>query len=143
VWIGCVSILIVLAISVSTQTVQLPSRTQSGSAGSTASHEPQCRTLSDQTICRVGGPISNPRLVKPNSPPTLTSKGTLIRCPCRVLVWLIANANGRVSDAQVIRPVSSDLDQRAIDEVRTWLFEPAKERGPPASVEINMEVSFQ
>ena len=35
------------------------------------------------------------------------------------------------------------LDQKAIEAVRNWKFEPAKNNGKPVAVQINVEVNFR
>jgi len=35
------------------------------------------------------------------------------------------------------------LDEKAIEAVRTWQFEPARKNGQPVAVQINVEVSFR
>jgi protein TonB len=35
------------------------------------------------------------------------------------------------------------LDQKAIDAVRQWRFDPAKKDGRPVAVQISVEVSFK
>jgi TonB family protein len=140
------SMLIGLAVGISTHARLTPSQRSSGSAGSAGStieHEPQCRTYQHEVICRVGGPISSPELTEPSRPPILKANSTAVKCPCRVLVWAIVGRNGHVSGVKVIRPVQPNLDQRAIQEVKKWIFKPAKNGRTPVSVETNLEVSFQ
>jgi len=43
----------------------------------------------------------------------------------------------------VARPLGMGLDEKAIEAVRTWRFEPAKKDGQPVPVQMNVEVSFR
>jgi TonB family protein len=42
-----------------------------------------------------------------------------------------------------LRPLGYQLDQRAVEAVSTWRFDPAKFQGEPVSVVINVEVNFR
>ena len=35
------------------------------------------------------------------------------------------------------------MDEKAVQAVRTWRFEPAKKDGLPVAVQINIEVNFR
>jgi TonB family protein len=60
-----------------------------------------------------------------------------------VVLWLIVGPDGRPRDIRVSRSVGMGLDEKAIDAVRTWKFEPARKDGQPVAVQINVEVSFR
>ena len=40
------------------------------------------------------------------------------------------------------RALGMGLDEKAIEAVRNWKFEPAKKDGKPVAVQINVEVNF-
>jgi outer membrane biosynthesis protein TonB len=42
----------------------------------------------------------------------------------------------------VIRSLGMGLDEKALEKVRTWLFEPGKKDGQPVPVAMNIEVDF-
>ena len=50
--------------------------------------------------------------------------------------------DGRTSHIRVLRSVGKDLDQKAINAVKGWKFEPAKLDGKPVAVQIAVQVSF-
>ena len=52
-------------------------------------------------------------------------------------------ADGRPRDIRVARSLGMGLDEKAIEAVRTWRFEPARKDGNPVAVQINVEVSFR
>ncbi len=41
------------------------------------------------------------------------------------------------------RSLGLGLDEKAIEAVRQWRFEPAKKDGTPVAVQINVEVNFR
>ena len=42
-----------------------------------------------------------------------------------------------------MRSLGLGLDEKALDAVRTWRFEPARKDGVPVAVQINVEVNFR
>ncbi|HXZ79648.1 MAG TPA: energy transducer TonB [Terriglobales bacterium] len=60
-----------------------------------------------------------------------------------VVLWLIVDPSGRPRDIRVSRSLGLGLDQKAVEAVRQWKFEPAKKDGQPVAVQINVEVNFR
>jgi TonB family protein len=60
-----------------------------------------------------------------------------------VVLWMIVGPDGRPRDIRVARSVGMGLDEKALEAVRTWRFEPARKDGRPVAVQINVEVSFR
>src|SRR5712692_902146 len=58
-----------------------------------------------------------------------------------VLLWLIVTPGGKVGGVRVERSLESDLDQKAIEAVCRWKFQPATKDGKPVAVQINVEVT--
>jgi len=56
---------------------------------------------------------------------------------------LIVGADGNPRDIKVVRSLGKGLDQKAIDAVKTWRFEPATKDGVPVATQITMEVDFR
>jgi TonB family protein len=59
-----------------------------------------------------------------------------------VVVELVVDTDGSTRNVTVIRPLSRDFDQAAVDAVRNWKFSPATRDGQPVAVQIKAEVSF-
>jgi TonB family protein len=60
-----------------------------------------------------------------------------------VLVFVV-NPDGSVSDVQVARPLDPTLDQQAVDTVKSWKMEPAKDQnGIPVDVRNVAEMNYQ
>ena len=51
-------------------------------------------------------------------------------------------ADGSTTNIRVIRPLGLGLDEKAIEAVKNWKFEPAMKDGHPVRVEIAVEVDF-
>jgi protein TonB len=50
---------------------------------------------------------------------------------------------GAFTDLCIAQAAGEGLDEKAIEAVRTWKFEPAKREGEPVAVRIGIEVSFR
>lgn len=58
------------------------------------------------------------------------------------LVSLVVGPDGNPHDIKVAQSLGMGLDEKAIDALRQWKFEPAKKDGHPVAVQINVEVTF-
>ena len=56
---------------------------------------------------------------------------------------LIVGTDGYPRDIKVLRPLGVGLDEKAIEAVQRWRFQPARKNGVPVSVSINVEVRFR
>jgi TonB family protein len=84
-------------------------------------------------IYRVGGDVKPPYAIYTPDPPVGTRYGL-------VVLRAVLGADGRVKEATVSRSQGKDLDRKAIEAVRRWMFRPATLYGYPVSVEIMIEV---
>lgn len=93
-------------------------------------------------IYRIGGSVSPPRvLYQPD--PEYTEEARKAKYQGVCVIWLIVGPDGRPRDVRVARTLGMGLDQKAIDAVRQWKFDPAKKDGKPVSVQLNVEVNFR
>jgi len=93
-------------------------------------------------IYRVGGGVSAPRAIY-SPDPDYSDEARKAKYQGTVVLWLIVDANGRPRDERVARSLGMGLDQRAMEAVRNWRFEPAMKDGHPVAVQINVEVNFR
>ncbi|PSH05123.1 MAG: energy transducer TonB [Acidobacteria bacterium] len=92
-------------------------------------------------VFRVGGGVSAPRVLE-NPSPDYSEEARKAKYQGTVVLWLIVDANGKPRDVRVARSLGMGLDQKAIEAVRLWKFEPARKDGTPVAVQINVEVNF-
>ena len=59
------------------------------------------------------------------------------------VLGLVVGPDGKPRDIRVARALGMGLDEKAIEAVRNWRFEPAMKDGRPVAVQINVEVSFR
>ncbi len=91
---------------------------------------------------RVGGGVSAPRaLFAPD--PEYSEEARKAKYQGVVILWLVVGPDGRPRDIRVTRSLGLGLDEKAIEAVRQWKFEPARKDGKPVPVQINVEVSFR
>lgn len=60
-----------------------------------------------------------------------------------VVLWLVVGADGHTHDIRVQRSLGMGLDEKAIEAIRRWRFEPARKDGNPVAVQVNVEVNFR
>jgi TonB family protein len=59
-----------------------------------------------------------------------------------VLLSLVVKEDGTAGNIRVIRPLGLGLDERAVEAVSQWLFQPALVNGKPGAVAVTIEVNF-
>src|SRR6185312_13587938 len=55
---------------------------------------------------------------------------------------VIIGSDGRTYDIKVTRPLGEGLDERAIEAVQGWRFEPARKDGKPVAVAVTLQTEF-
>lgn len=90
---------------------------------------------------RVGGGVSAPRPTY-DPDPEYSEEARKAKYQGTVVLWVVVGADGRVHEARVQRSLGMGLDEKAIECVRTWKFEPARKDGRPVPVQVSVEVNF-
>ena len=93
-------------------------------------------------LFRVGGGVSAPRALS-TPDPEYSEEARKAKYQGTVVLWLIVDQYGRPQNLKVARSLGLGLDQKAIEAVRQWKFEPAMKDGRPVAVQINVEVNFR
>ena len=90
----------------------------------------------------VGGGVSAPRtLYAPD--PEYSEEARRAKVQGSVLLALIVGPDGNPHDLHHMRSLGMGLDEKALEAVRTWRFEPARKDGVPVAVQISVEVNFR
>ena len=90
----------------------------------------------------VGGGVSAPiPIYKPE--PAYSEEARKAKYQGTVVLWIIVDTQGNVTEARVVRPLGLGLDEKALETVRTWKFKPALRNGAPVPVRVSVEVSFR
>jgi TonB family protein len=91
---------------------------------------------------RVGGGVSAPKAIY-SPDPEYSEEARKAKFQGTCVLWLVVGPDGRPRDIRVQRTLGLGLDEKAIEAVKTWRFDPALKDGKPVSVMINVEVSFR
>jgi TonB family protein len=79
---------------------------------------------------RVGGEVSAPKVIyEPDPEYTKEARKAKIQGTC--VLWLIVGADGLTHDIRVAHSLDHGLDEKAIQAVQRWKFEPAMKDGKP------------
>ncbi len=90
----------------------------------------------------VGGGVSAPiPIYKPE--PAYSEEARKAKYQGTVVLWIVVDAQGNVTDERVVKPLGLGLDEKAIEAVKTWKFKPAMRNGAPVPVRVMVEVTFR
>jgi TonB family protein len=91
---------------------------------------------------RVGGGVTAPRVIY-SPDPEFSEEARKAKFQGTVVLWLIVGPDGRPHEVGVYRSLGVGLDEKAIEAIRQWRFEPGRKDGIPVAVQLNVEVSFR
>ena len=121
-------------------TAPAPSTTPASTPGpAPANPTPAQETV---TVYHVGGSVSAPSIIS-SSQPDYTEEARRVRKEGNVVLSLIVDTSGHARNVRVIRPLGFGLDEKAIEAVNQWRFQPSMKDGKPVNVQINIEVEFR
>lgn len=92
-------------------------------------------------IFEVGGEVSAP-LLRVQVDPEYSEQARVQRLQGAVLLSIEVWPDGRAHNVRVVRGLGMGLDQRAVEAVGKWEFEPGFKDGEPVSVVCRVEVIF-
>jgi protein TonB len=93
-------------------------------------------------VFRVGGGVSAPKVTyQPD--PEYSEEARKAKYQGVCVLSLIVGPDGKPRDVKVARSLGLGLDEKAIEAVNQWKFEPAQKDGKPVAVAINVEVTFR
>ena len=92
-------------------------------------------------IFHVGDGVSAPRPIF-TPEPEFSEEARKAKYQGVVVLKIIVGTDGRVHTPSVVRSLGMGLDEKAIEGVKTWKFDPSKKDGRPVAVEMNIEVAF-
>ena len=103
-----------------------------------AGAEPQ----SAQHVYRVGRGVTAPKPWK-RVDPEFSAQARKDKTQGVVLLSMVVGADGLPHDIQVVRSLGHGLDEKAIEAVSQWRFEPGTKDGEPVPVAVMVEVNFR
>ncbi|HBW19892.1 MAG TPA: energy transducer TonB [Actinobacteria bacterium] len=93
-------------------------------------------------VYSVGGGVSAPIPIFKPEPP-YSEEARKAKYQGTVVLFIIVDTAGNVSECRVIKPLGLGLDEKAMETVKTWKFKPALRNGTPVPVQVTVEVSFR
>jgi TonB family protein len=98
---------------------------------------------SDGGVYSVGNGVSAPRAIY-SPEPEFSDEARAAKYQGVVTLALTVRPDGRPANVFIVRALGMGLDQKALETVRTWRFEPGRLKdGRPVSVQIQVEVDFR
>jgi TonB family protein len=110
-------------------------------AGNRAGYGPGDGAGAD-SVFKVGGDVTAPEL-RVQIDPEYPEKARVQRLQGAVLLSIEVWPDGRAHNVRVERGLGLGLDERAVEAVRKWEFEPGTKDGEPVRVVCRVEVIFQ
>ena len=91
---------------------------------------------------RVGGGVSAPRLLY-QTDPEFSEEARKAKYQGTVVLNVVVGPDGRVHDIRIARSLGMGLDEKAIEAVKVWRFEPGRKDNTPVPVQVAIEVNFR
>ena len=91
---------------------------------------------------RPGSGVSPPRLIK-EVRADYTDGARRQNIAGDVELEIVVKSDGSVGDVRILRRLGSGLDERAVQAVRQWRFSPARLKGVPVDVIVEVSVEFK
>ena len=91
---------------------------------------------------RPGSGVSPPRLIK-EVHADYTDAARRQNISGEVELEIVVKSDGSVGDVRILRRLGSGLDERAVQAVRQWRFSPARLKGAPVDVIVEVSVEFK
>ena len=59
-----------------------------------------------------------------------------------LVLWRVVGPDGMTHDIRVQQSLGMGLDEKAIEAIRQWKFDPGRKDGIPVAVQVDVEVNF-
>jgi TonB family protein len=96
----------------------------------------------DEGVVRVGPGVNAPR-IKAQIEPEYSKAGRQAKVQGSVLIDCIVDERGIPTNISVLSPLGFGLDEKAVEAISRWRFQPATKDGVPVKVEATVEVHFR
>jgi protein TonB len=93
-------------------------------------------------VFRVGGGVAAPKLVY-DPEPEYSEEARKAKYQGTCVLSVIVGPDGLAHDIKVTNTLGLGLDEKAIEAVKKWRFEPAVKDGKPVNVLISVQVNFR
>jgi protein TonB len=90
---------------------------------------------------RIGKGVTPPRVIY-QTDPEFSEEARKAKYQGNCVLGLVVDADGRPTNIRILNALGMGLDEKAIESVKNWKFEPGKKDGRDVAVEIAVEVDF-
>jgi TonB family protein len=90
----------------------------------------------------VGGAVRAPRLIY-DPEPEYSDEARKQKYQGAVVLRVVVGEDGRPRDIRVAQSLGLGLDEKALEAVRGWRFEPGRLDGRAVAVVVNVQVNFR
>src|SRR4029077_21197297 len=95
-----------------------------------------------EPVYRVGGDVVAPRAIfSPEPEYSEEARQGQLQGTC--VLWMVVGTDGKTHDVRIVRSLGMGLDERSVETIRTWRFDPATKNGQTVAVQIKVETSFR
>jgi TonB family protein len=85
--------------------------------------------------------VSSPRAIY-TPEPEFSEEARKAKYQGAVMIDAIIGVDGRVHNARIVRSLGMGLDEKAMEIVKVWKFDPGKKDGRPVPVQMGLEIDF-
>jgi TonB family protein len=100
------------------------------------------RVISQAGVSRVGGNVSAPKLLS-KIEPAYSEAARFLKFQGTVLLRVLIDVDGLAKNITVVHGLGMGLDEKAVEAISRWKFQPAQQSGTPVPVEAQIEVNFR
>lgn len=95
-----------------------------------------------QSAYKIGSNVSPPR-VATKVEPSYAEEARRASYEGTVVLFVVVDPNGVAREIKVLRPLGLGLDEKAIEAVTQWKFQPGMKDGEAVAVQATIEVNFR
>jgi TonB family protein len=92
-------------------------------------------------VYKIGNGVTPPREIR-HVDPEFSDRARAAHYQGTCILSVVVGEDGKPRDIKVTQPLGMGLDEKAVEAVRDWRFEPALKDGKPVAVLIGVEVDF-
>ena len=93
-------------------------------------------------VFRVGGGVTAPALLWKKEP-EYSEEARKAKHQGTVVLYIEVTPDGKASNMKVMKSLGLGLDEKAMEAVKQWKFQPGKKDGKPVTVAATIEVNFR
>jgi TonB family protein len=92
-------------------------------------------------VYKIGSGVTPPRVIQ-QADPEFSEQARKKNFQGTCVLSLVVSEDGMPRNIRITEPLGMGLDEKAVEAVRSWKFDPARKDGKPVAVEIRVEVDF-